>query len=35
VAEGGESFYVRGMYRQTFATLYQQILPLVARMSNM
>ena len=26
VAEGGESFYVRGMYRQTFATLYQQIL---------
>jgi hypothetical protein len=25
VAEGGESFYVRGMYRQTFATLYQQI----------
>jgi hypothetical protein len=26
VAEGGESFYVRGIYRQTFATLYQQIL---------
>jgi hypothetical protein len=26
VAEGGESFYVRGLYRQTFATLYQQIL---------
>jgi hypothetical protein len=26
VAEGGESFYVRGMYRQTVATLYQQIL---------
>jgi len=25
VAEGGESFYVRGMYRQTFAALYQQI----------
>jgi hypothetical protein len=35
VAEGGESFYVRGMYRETFATLYQQILPLVARTSNM
>ncbi len=26
VADGGESFYVRGMYRQTFAALYQQIL---------
>jgi hypothetical protein len=26
VTEGGESFYVRGMYRQTFAALYQQIL---------
>jgi len=26
VAEGGESFYVRGMYRQTFAALYQEIL---------
>ena len=25
VAEGGESFYVRGLYRQTFAALYQQI----------
>jgi hypothetical protein len=30
VAEGGESFYVRGLYRQTFAALYQQILPLIA-----
>jgi hypothetical protein len=26
VADGGESFYVRGMYRQTFAALYRQIL---------
>lgn len=26
VAEGGDSFYVRGLYRRTFATLYQQIL---------
>jgi hypothetical protein len=26
VAEGGESFYIRGMYRQTFATLYQHVL---------
>jgi hypothetical protein len=26
VAEGGESYYVRGMYRQTFAALYQQVL---------
>ena len=26
VAEGGESFYVRGLYRQTFAALYQEIL---------
>ena len=25
VADGGESFYVRGMYRQTFAALYAQI----------
>lgn len=25
VAEGGESFYVRGMYRQTFAALYWQL----------
>lgn len=25
VAEGGESFYVRGMYRQTFAALYWQV----------
>jgi hypothetical protein len=30
VAEGGESFYVRGMYRQTFATLYQEIVHRVA-----
>ena len=26
VADGGESFYVRGMYRQTLAALYAQIL---------
>ena len=26
VVEGGESFYVRGMYRRTFTALYQQIL---------
>jgi hypothetical protein len=26
VADGGESFYVQGMYRQTFPALYQQIL---------
>jgi hypothetical protein len=25
VADGGESFYVRGMYRQTFATLYRYL----------
>jgi hypothetical protein len=25
VADGGESFYVRGMYRQTFAALYAQV----------
>ena len=25
VADGGESFYVRGLYRQTFATLYRQL----------
>ena len=30
VADGGESFYVRGMYRQTFAALYQQVRELVA-----
>ena len=29
VAESGESFYVRGIYRQTFAALYQQIRNLV------
>ncbi len=26
VADGGESFYVRGMYRETFAGLYREIL---------
>jgi hypothetical protein len=26
VADGGESFYVRGMYRETFPALYRQIL---------
>jgi hypothetical protein len=30
VADGGESFYVRGLYRQTFAALYAQILERLA-----
>jgi hypothetical protein len=29
VADGGESFYIRGPYRDTFAAFYHQLIPLL------
>jgi hypothetical protein len=29
VAEGGESYYVRGFYRDTFAAFYHRLVPLL------
>jgi hypothetical protein len=29
VADGGESFYIRGVYRDTFAAFYHRLIPLL------